>query len=109
MEIGSLVLQVLKGLQFLHKIPLSHRNIKPQNILISCDGNVRNFNRKFPNRKVKLCNMEFALKLIPEVTEHMHVYAPSVAIPHDIDIWSLGITIIELLEKIPPSLKVLLL
>lgn len=50
--------------------------------------------------------MEYALKLIPEVTEHMHVYGPSLSIPHDIDIWSLGIVIIELLEKIPPSLKV---
>ena len=50
-EIIKIIIDLCKGLEYLHKKGLMHRDVKPQNILISEDGNV------------KLCDLEVVTEI----------------------------------------------
>jgi serine/threonine-protein kinase OSR1/STK39 len=94
--IATVLYEVLKGLEYLHKNYIIHRDLKASNILISCNGTV------------KLCDFGVAGKLIEggiKSTRHtlrgtIAFMAPEVMETEDydskVDIWSFGILALEL-------------
>ena len=98
--VASCVIQVLKGLDYLHHNGIVHSNLKASNILISQSGNVKlsafgishNLNViKHRGKRVSWMPNWSA----PEVIRLMRASKES-------DIWSLGCTIIELLTGKQP-------
>ncbi len=101
-EISSVIYMVLKGLEFMHKNSLINRDIKCKNILVNKDG------------IAKLC--DFGISQIYKEGEYSRHKAgsPYWMAPElirrqnydkSIDIWSLGITCVELAEYEPPYIN----
>ena len=98
-EIATLIKMVLKGLIYLHDLNIIHRDIKAQNILLTEDGyaKIGDF-----GVGIKLTEKEFrrSKKGSP------YWMSPQIVLQEDYDIktdiWSLGITCIELFEGEPP-------
>ena len=98
-EIASFIEMVLKGLIFLHDLNIIHRDIKAQNILLAEDGGA------------KLGDFGAGAKLTEGEYRHSkkgspYWMSPQVVLQEDYsietDIWSLGITCVELAESEPP-------
>lgn len=95
------MLQVLKGIEYLHNNNLVHGDIKPMNILVDWEGRVYRF-CLWNKLQVKLCDLDGNFLERAQT----HAYAPPIEYQSDqrsVDIWSLGITIMEFIEKVPPS------
>eukprot|EP01062_Namystynia_karyoxenos_P080929 TRINITY_DN8805_c0_g1_i1.p1 TRINITY_DN8805_c0_g1~~TRINITY_DN8805_c0_g1_i1.p1 ORF type:complete len:447 (+),score=144.74 TRINITY_DN8805_c0_g1_i1:91-1431(+) len=102
-QIGFLMLEVLKGLEYLHSTGRIHRDVKSDNVLVSADG------------KVKLG--DFGLCALVSEEERMRktiVGTPYWMAPEIIrgkeydgkaDVWSLGIVGLELCDGEPPHLR----
>ena len=99
-EIATIIAMVLKGLDYIHKKNLIHRDIKGANILINEQG------------IVKIADFGVGAKLINEKNRKSlkgspYWMSPQVALNLDYngktDIWSLGITCIEMIEGDPPN------
>eukprot|EP00938_MAST-03A_sp_MAST-3A-sp1_P007488 g7488.t1 len=92
--------QVLKGLKYLHKQGVIHRDIKGANILTTKDG------------QVKLADFGIAVRKSDSGTDDIDVcgtpywMAPEIVqmsgLTTACDIWSVGCTVIELLQGQPP-------
>eukprot|EP01129_Flabellula_baltica_P012636 TRINITY_DN5728_c0_g2_i1.p1 TRINITY_DN5728_c0_g2~~TRINITY_DN5728_c0_g2_i1.p1 ORF type:complete len:832 (-),score=156.20 TRINITY_DN5728_c0_g2_i1:24-2519(-) len=90
--------EILKGLSYLHQLHLVHRDIKSRNIMVDLKGHVKIIDfglcasfEEGPRRK--LLGSPFWIP--PEmIREEDHSYP--------VDIWSLGIVILELYFKRPP-------
>ena len=108
----QLFIQVVNAVYFLHKNDLIHRDIKPENILLfnNIDNNDNDNNNKEDNFLVKLCDFGWCVKLdgeerktfcgtteymSPELIEHK-IYSK------EIDIWSLGILLYEMIHGYSP-------
>jgi len=101
--VGIYMTQVLHGLQYLHDQGVIHRDIKGANILTTKDGKV-----KLADFGVSTSTLAGADKdaqvvgtpywMAPEIIELSGATSAS-------DIWSLGCTVIELLEGKPPYHK----
>ncbi|EFO25500.1 STE/STE20/TAO protein kinase [Loa loa] len=98
-EIAAIMEQTLFGLSYLHKLGRIHRDVKAGNILLTDNG------------IVKLADFGSASTLCPAQSFVGTPYwmAPEVILAMDeghydqsADIWSLGITCIELAERRPP-------
>ncbi|VDM06768.1 unnamed protein product [Wuchereria bancrofti] len=98
-EIAAVIEQTLFGLAYLHKLGRIHRDVKAGNILLTDNG------------VVKLADFGSASTLCPAQSFVGTPYwmAPEVILAMDeghydqsADIWSLGITCIELAERRPP-------
>lgn len=95
--------EILQALSFMHKEHRLHRDIKSDNILISHEGDV------------KIADFGFAIHLTSEQNKRTSVVgtpywmAPELirGLEYDskVDIWSLGITAIEMAEGEPPLLN----
>ncbi|CAO3618892.1 unnamed protein product [Cunninghamella blakesleeana] len=102
-EIAVISQEVLKGLQYLHSNGIIHRDIKSDNILINLNG------------QVKLSDFGFSAKLNSHRSKRKTRagtqcwMAPEIACGESygckIDIWSFGITVIEMIEKKPPYIE----
>eukprot|EP01083_Nonionella_stella_P128444 389241_1 len=100
MEIKVIAKQLVCALQFLHESRVIHRDIKPQNILLSADNTI------------KLCDFGFARALSEESTMATSIkgtplyMAPELVqekpYNHTVDLWSLGVILYELFYGKPP-------
>ena len=100
-EIATFIEMILKGLIYLHSLNIIHRDIKAQNIFLKDDGNVvlGDF-----GSGAKLTDEELYRKSKKGSPYWM---SPQVILQENYnvktDIWSLGITCIELAESVPPN------
>lgn len=91
-----MVLQTLKGLEYLHARNIVHRDVKPGNILVMARRPIH----------IKLADFGLATKAADHFTIcGTEIYlAPEVRQPHyteKVDIWSVGIIVMELWIGIP--------
>ena len=103
-EIASIIKMVLKGLQFLHAQRKIHRDIKAGNILLSDEGVVKlgdfGVSAQLTNSiSKKVSKIGTPYWMSPEVISQKSYDSKC-------DIWSLGITCIELAEGEPPYSEV---
>jgi serine/threonine protein kinase len=99
-EIALVCKCTLQGMQYLHSKHRMHRDIKSDNILLGIDG------------EVKISDFGFAAQLTQEINKRRSVIgtpywmAPEVIKGHryglEADIWSVGITLIEMVDGQPP-------
>ncbi|KAI3389406.1 hypothetical protein SNEBB_002801 [Seison nebaliae] len=97
---------MLDAMEYLHQHSLMHRDMKPSNVLIDCQGNIC------------LCDFNLAGRLIDSITKSKNVGCRLYMAPERIDpssssstfsikcdVWSFGITIIELAQGYHPYQK----
>ena len=99
-EVSQIAKQLISALQFLNEKRIIHRDIKPQNILLSS------------NNIIKLCDFGFARALSKESVMATSIkgtplyMAPELVqekpYNHNVDLWSLGIILYELYYGKPP-------
>jgi len=101
-QCSYVVHHTLKGLAYMHIQKILHLDVKSANILLDEHG------------VVKLADFGVSVVLKSEMTKDQAVYvgsplfmAPEIikkeGYSHKADIWSLGITIIEMMEQCPPN------
>lgn len=90
--------EVLCGLAFLHEQGYFHRDCKSENILVGRTGEVKlgDFGLAAKSSQENNELLGTAAWMCPEVIEREHY-------THTIDTWSMGITCIEMMDRVPPN------
>ncbi|KAL9547521.1 hypothetical protein MBANPS3_006131 [Mucor bainieri] len=89
--------ECLEGLVYLHSKNYMHRDIKCENILLSRNGQVKlaDFGLATPINKVNTSRLGTAKWMAPEVVSESPY-------KENVDVWSLAITMIEMMDRVPP-------
>jgi len=96
--VGRLALEVLRGLDYLHGLRIIHRDIKPSNILLTRQGVVRLCDFGVSGELVNSMAQTFTgtgFYMAPERIEGKAYTMRS-------DVWSTGLTLLELAQNKPP-------
>lgn len=98
----DLTLKLLKAVASLHRVGIAHRDIKPQNLLLTTKDNVTD---------IKLADFGFARRVLYPESLTSRVGTPTYVSPqvlknhpHDerVDLWSIGVVVYVLLVGYPP-------
>ncbi|KFR11773.1 Serine/threonine-protein kinase PAK 7, partial [Opisthocomus hoazin] len=103
-QIATVCLSVLRALSYLHNQGVIHRDIKSDSILLTSDGRIKlsdfgfcaQVSKEVPRRKSLVGTPYW---MAPEVISRLP-YGTEASTP--VDIWSLGIMVIEMIDGEPP-------
>ncbi|KAK2749417.1 hypothetical protein FQN57_006351 [Myotisia sp. PD_48] len=112
-EISHLLLQSLDAINYLHLRDITHRDIKPKNILVK--GRKKMFHIKLadfglskvvPELQTNCGTPVYTPPEIPLVAQNLWNLRPGQRTTYDnkVDIWSLGVVILEFFKKLPSTL-----
>lgn len=99
-EVRKIAKQLVQSLNYLHSNRIIHRDMKPQNILISANGLVKlcdfGFARAMSSNTIVLTSIKGTpLYMAPELVQELPYN-------HTADLWSLGVILYELFVGQPP-------
>jgi len=101
--VANYTLQIVTGLEYLHKHQIVHRDIKGANLLVDNNGIVKLADFGASKRLEELVTTSSGPRSLKGTTNWM---APEVAAQKDsgraADIWSVGCTVLEMLTGVPP-------
>jgi serine/threonine protein kinase len=91
--------QIASGLHYLHSLNLIHRDLKPHNILLSKNGNIKIADFGFVKDYTEISMFDTLcgspIYMAPEILQHKKYDAK-------VDLWSIGIILYEMLSAEPP-------
>ncbi|KAI8977211.1 kinase-like domain-containing protein [Mycotypha africana] len=89
--------ECLEGIAYLHSKNYMHRDIKSENILVNTLGEVKlaDFGLAASTNRINHARLGTAKWMAPEVVDGKSYKA-------NVDVWSLGITMIEMMDRVPP-------
>lgn len=98
--VQSVARQLIAALHYLHSNRIIHRDMKPQNILISADGTIKlcdfGFARAMSSKTFVVTSIKGTpLYMAPELVQELPY-------THTVDLWSLGVILYELFTGQPP-------
>jgi len=102
-QVGFVLLEVLKGLEYLHSTGRIHRDVKSDNVLVSGSGQVKLGDFGFcamlsEGERMRRTVVGTPYWMAPEVIRN-HPYDAKA------DVWSLGIVGVELVDGEPPHMR----